>query len=50
MTDANWRVQVRERISGLNWQNIQADVSPFVEPGVDLSVLNLENLVRVLGK
>ncbi len=50
MTDANCRVQVRERISGLNWQNIQADVSPFVEPGVDLSVLNLENLVRVLGK
>jgi hypothetical protein len=50
LTDANWRDQVRLRLRRLDWENIQADVRPFVEPGFDLSLLSLENLERVLGK
>lgn len=48
MTDANWRGLVRERLSGLDWQNIQSDVRPFLESGFDLRLLSLENLDRVL--
>lgn len=50
LTEANWREPVRERLRRLNWQDIQADVSPFLEPGFDLSLLNQENLERVLEK
>ena len=50
LTGANWRAQVRERLRRLDWQNIQTDVRPFVEPGFDLSLLNLENLELVLRK
>ena len=48
LTDANWRTLVRERLRRLDWQNIQADVRPFIEPGFDLSLLSPENLGRVL--
>jgi hypothetical protein len=41
---------VRERLHRLDWQNIQADVRPFIEPGFDLNLLSLENLERVLEK
>ena len=48
LTEANWREQVRQCLSRLDWQHIQADVRPFVEPGFDLRLLSLENLERVL--
>ena len=50
LTSANWRDQARQRLRRLDWQNIQADVRPFVEPGFDLSLLSLDNLERVLGE
>lgn len=50
VTEANWRRQVYDRLRRLDWQNIQADVRPFLEPGFDLSLLHLENLERVLEK
>ncbi len=50
LTAINWRDQVRQRLRRLDWQNIRADVRPFVEPGFDLSLLSLENLERVLGE
>lgn len=49
LTVTNWREQVRDRLRRLDWENIQADVRPFVEPGFDLNLLSLENLERVLG-
>ena len=48
VTEANWRMQVYDHLRRLDWQNIQADVRPFVEPGFDMSLLCLENLKRVL--
>jgi len=50
LTEANWREPVREQLRRLNWRDIQADVSPFIEPSFDLGLLNLENLERVLEK
>ncbi len=50
LTAINWRDQVRQHLRRLDWQSIQADVRPFVEPGFDLSLLRLENLDRVLGE
>lgn len=48
LTAANWRGLVRDRMRTLDWENIQADVRPYVEPGFDLSMLSLENMERVL--
>jgi hypothetical protein len=48
LTETNWHTQVRQRIQALNWDNIRADVRPFIEPGFDLNLLSQENLERVL--
>jgi len=48
-TAINWRDHVRERLRHLEWENIQADVRPFVEPGFNLGMLSLANLEQVLG-
>jgi predicted nucleotidyltransferase component of viral defense system len=48
LTPENWRDQVSSRLKGLDWGDILADVSPFVEPGFDLGLLTLKNLERVL--
>ena len=48
LTEANWRETVRSRLQTINWNSIQDDVHPFVEPGFDLRLLSRENLERVL--
>ena len=49
MTEANWRERVHESLQKVDWNAILADVSPFVEPGFDLSLMTLANMERVLG-
>ena len=48
LTEDTWRETVRERLQGLAWDQVVADVRPFLEPGVDVGLLTLENLLRVL--
>jgi predicted nucleotidyltransferase component of viral defense system len=48
LTNTNWREQVKARLQFLNWNTLQADARPFVEPGFDLRLLTLANLERVL--
>jgi predicted nucleotidyltransferase component of viral defense system len=48
LTETNWREQVGERLSKLDWDNILNDVRPFVEPEFNLSLLSLANLERAL--
>lgn len=48
LTEDTWREAVRERLQGLAWGQVVADVHPFLEPGVDAGLLTLENLLRVL--
>jgi hypothetical protein len=42
--------QQRPGANRVEWHTVQADVSPFVEPGVDLILLCLGSLERVLGE
>lgn len=48
LTGDNWRRIVRERLTAVDWEQIVADVWPFLEPTADPGVLRPENLLRVL--
>ena len=48
LTRETWRRAVRERLDHLSWDQVQADVSPFLEPGADAGLLTLDNVLRVL--
>jgi predicted nucleotidyltransferase component of viral defense system len=50
LTETSWRVQVRDHLRLLDWESIQADVRPFVEPSFDLNLINPETLERLLGE
>ncbi len=41
-----WRSGVRARLQTLRWDQLQTDVSPFLERAADLKLLTLENLER----
>lgn len=49
-TEDNWRALVRERLEGLRWEQVAADVRPFLEPSADLGLLTLENVRRVVAE
>lgn len=48
-TEANWREIVRARLRTLAWDNVVADVRPFLDPSADVNLLTFENVMRVLG-
>jgi len=48
LTSETWRSAVHTRLQSLRWNQIQADVSPFLERAADLQLLTLENLERFL--
>ena len=45
----SWRGAVRNRLLGLEWVRVAADVQPFLEPKANLAVLTKENLLVLLG-
>jgi len=45
----NWREVVWGRMEALPWDNVVADVKPFLESGADIALVTRENLRRVLG-
>ena len=47
-SEDNWWGLVRERVQTASWDQVVADVRPFLEPSADLGLLTRENLVRVL--
>ncbi|MFQ5859215.1 MAG: nucleotidyl transferase AbiEii/AbiGii toxin family protein [Anaerolineae bacterium] len=49
LTENNWREAVRGRLPTLPWDQVMADVRPFLEPGASLDLLTPENVMRVLG-
>ncbi len=49
VTEQSWRVVVRDRLQDLAWDQVVADVRPFLEPSANLDLLTLENVMRVLG-
>lgn len=48
-TEDNWRELVRTRLEGLDWDQVVADVRPFLDPTVDVGLLTFDNVMRVLG-
>ena len=48
LTEVSWRKTVRSRLQAIAWEQVASDVSPFLEPGADPSLLTLENLMLVL--
>lgn len=50
LTKDNWKGIVWERLKKQNWTNIIHDVQPFIEPGVDLNLLHLENFEQLLKR
>jgi len=48
LTDENWRQTVRNRLLTLPWDQLQTDVSPFLERTSDLQLLTLDNLLSVV--
>jgi predicted nucleotidyltransferase component of viral defense system len=48
VTEDNWRGLVRQRLEGVAWQAVAADVRPFIEPRGNPELLTRENLFRVL--
>jgi hypothetical protein len=44
----SWRSAVRNRLLGLEWDRVTADVQPFLEPSSDLKVLSREGLLSLL--
>lgn len=47
-TEGNWREMVRNRIQTLAWDQVVADVRPFLEPSADSGILTRDNVLRVL--
>lgn len=49
LTEQTWRGTVRERLQTAVWDQVVADVRPFLGGDFDLDLLTLQNLMRVLG-
>lgn len=50
LTGQNWHIVLDDRLSGLDWRRVEADVRPLLEPGAAAEMLTLENVQRVLAR
>ena len=48
LNSTNWRKAVRERVRDVAWDSVEDDVSHFLGPGADPSILTRDNLMRLL--
>jgi hypothetical protein len=48
LREETWRPAVGARLQRAAWDQVVADVRPFLEPGANLDLLTLENVMRVL--
>ena len=48
LAEHSWRPAVHRRLQDVAWEQVVADVSPFLEPTADPGLLTQENLVRLL--
>lgn len=49
MTPDNWRDQIRQRMEALHWEQVSADVRPFLERERDAALVSREALGILLG-
>jgi len=50
LTVENWRAILLDRLQGVDWKRVVADVRPLLEPNANPDLLTLKNLKRALGK
>jgi hypothetical protein len=48
LAEDSWRRIVASRLEAVDWEQVVADVRPFLEPGADPGILQMETLMRVL--
>jgi hypothetical protein len=48
LTPDTWRTVVRQRVAALPWDQVVADVHPFLEPAADVHLLTRETLLDLL--
>lgn len=48
LNEKNWRKAVRERLQSISWEDAVGDVTPFLGPGADPSILTKDNIMRLL--
>jgi predicted nucleotidyltransferase component of viral defense system len=48
LTEANWRTVVRERLEGIDWDRIVADVRPFLEIASEVDLLTAQTVEQLL--
>lgn len=48
LSEQDWRSAVRTRLETLDWERVQADVTPFLERSDEIRLLTRENLFRFL--
>jgi len=49
LTDRTWRAAVRQRLQAVAWDQVLADVHPFLEPGAEAALLTPETLLGLLA-
>ncbi|MCK4989885.1 MAG: nucleotidyl transferase AbiEii/AbiGii toxin family protein [Bacteroidales bacterium] len=48
--ERNWRQLLAERMSDLQWKQVQVDLAPFLERQDDLSLISYENCMKLLER
>ncbi len=48
--ERNWRQLLAERMSDLQWKQVQVDLAPFLERQDDLSLVNYKNCMKLLER
>jgi predicted nucleotidyltransferase component of viral defense system len=49
MSPDNWREQLRQRMESLDWEQVRADVRPFLERERDIALVSQETLSNLLS-
>ena len=49
MTPDNWRGQLRQRMETLDWEQVRADVRPFLERERDIALVSAETVGNLLA-
>lgn len=50
LSETTWRGHAAERIRGLDWERVLADVRPFLEDAGEIEVITKENALGLLGE
>ncbi len=48
LTEDNWRTILRQRLQSIEWERVEEDVRPFLDPTARPDLLTRENLIRLI--